>query len=245
VPNLKYLGIILESKLSFKDHIIYTAEKCSKLIFALARSAKLNWGAGLCGTENYTCAILPLLLYGAPISINAIKKVSYKQKIIRVQRLINIRIAKAYRTVSNEALCMITGLTPIDIKIEEVASLFQITKGRTKEELPFDLDTRIKHWPHHAFSISLLKQLNDEDNDLEIFTDGSKTKQGVGAGVAIYRRGTHTRSLKYRLHDKCTNNQAEQMAILKSLPHVTKEHSPNKTVTIYTDSQMTLNSLTN
>ena len=50
VPNLKYLGIILDSKLSFKDHIIYTAEKCSKLIFALARSAKLNWGLG--------CAVL-------------------------------------------------------------------------------------------------------------------------------------------------------------------------------------------
>ena len=89
---------------------------------------------------------------------------------------------------------MITGLTPIDIKIEEVASLFQITKGRTKEELPFDLDTRIKHWPHPALSISLLKELNDEDSDLEIFTDGSKTKQGVGAGVALYTRGTHTRS---------------------------------------------------
>jgi len=237
---------MLGSNLSFKDHIIYTAENCSKLIFALARSAKLNWELG-CATLKtiYTGAILPLLLYGAPIWVSAIKKASYKQQIIRVQRLINIRIAKDYRTVSNEALCMITGLTPIDIKIEEFASLFQITKGRTKEELPFGLDTRIKHWPHLAFSISLLKERNYEDNDLEIFTDGSKTKQGVGAGVAIYRRGTHTRSLKYRFHDKCTNNQAEQMAILKSLLHVTKEHSPNKTVTIYTDSQTTLNSLTN
>jgi len=35
------------------------------------------------------------------------------------------------------------------------------------------------------------------------------------------------------------------MAILKSLLHMKKEHSPNKTVTIYTDSQTTLNSLTN
>jgi hypothetical protein len=35
------------------------------------------------------------------------------------------------------------------------------------------------------------------------------------------------------------------MAILKSLLHMTKEHSPNKTVTIYTDIQTTLNSLTN
>jgi hypothetical protein len=93
-----------------------------------------------------------------------------------------------------------------------------------KEELPFDLDTRIKHWLRPAFSISILKEGNDEDSDLEIFTDGSKMKQGVGAGVAIYTRDTHTRSFKYRLHDKSTNNQAEQMAILKSLLHMTKEH---------------------
>jgi hypothetical protein len=60
VPNLKYLGIILDSKLSFRDHTNYTAEKCSKLIFALARSAKVNWGLG-CATLKtiYTGAILP------------------------------------------------------------------------------------------------------------------------------------------------------------------------------------------
>ena len=43
---------------------------------------------------------------------------SYKTKLIRVQRLINIKIAKAYRTVSTEALCILTGMTPIAIKIE-------------------------------------------------------------------------------------------------------------------------------
>jgi ribonuclease HI len=35
------------------------------------------------------------------------------------------------------------------------------------------------------------------------------------------------------------------MAILKALLHMTKDHAPNKTVTIYTDSQMTLSSLKN
>ena len=35
-----------------------------------------------------------------------------------------IRIAKAYRTVSKEALCVITGLVPINIKIEEAAKYY-------------------------------------------------------------------------------------------------------------------------
>ena len=31
----------------------------------------------------------------------------------------NIKIAKAHRTTSNEALCTLTGVTPIEIKAEE------------------------------------------------------------------------------------------------------------------------------
>jgi hypothetical protein len=55
--------------------------------------------------------ILPLLLYGAPVWIRAMEKEKYKNKLTRVQRLINIKMAKAYRTVSNEALCVVTGMT--------------------------------------------------------------------------------------------------------------------------------------
>jgi len=82
----------------------------------------------------YTGGILPLLLYGAPVWIKAIDKACYTLKLDRVQRLINIKIAKAYRTVSNEALCIFTGLTPIAIKIEEAAKLYQLTRGSRKEE---------------------------------------------------------------------------------------------------------------
>ena len=80
----------------------------------------------------YTGAILPLLQYGALIWIKALAKASYKIKLIRVQRLINIRIAKSFRTFSKEALCIINGLTPIDIKLEEVAQLYQITRRNNR-----------------------------------------------------------------------------------------------------------------
>jgi hypothetical protein len=43
VNRSKYLGIILDGKLIFRDHIITMTDKCSKLIFALSKSAKLNW----------------------------------------------------------------------------------------------------------------------------------------------------------------------------------------------------------
>jgi hypothetical protein len=64
----------------------------------------------------YKGGILPVLLYGAPVWKKTIDNVSYKSKLVRVQRRINIRIAKAYSTVSKETLCIITGSTPIAIK---------------------------------------------------------------------------------------------------------------------------------
>ena len=95
------------------------SENCTKLIFALSKSAKLNWGLQNVALKRiYTGAILPLLLYGAPIWHKAIDTASNKLKFIRVQRLINMKIAKAYRTVSNEALSALTRLTPIAIKIQ-------------------------------------------------------------------------------------------------------------------------------
>ena len=194
VHNVKYLGMILDSKLSFKDHINYMTEKGSKLIFALSKSAKLNWGLNHAALKTiYTGAILPLLQYGAPVWINAINNASYKLKLIRVQRLINIRIAKAYRTVSNEALCMIMGLTPIHIKLEETALYYSLTKEGRKGDVMIDKDTTSKHWLHPAVTMNILTNNNEDKSKIQIFTDGSKGERGVGAGIAIYTTGTHTK----------------------------------------------------
>jgi DNA replication protein DnaD len=48
----------------------------------------------------------------------------------RVQHLINIKIAKALQTTSNEALCTLTGLTSITIKAEEAAKLNNTRKSQ-------------------------------------------------------------------------------------------------------------------
>ena len=71
-----------------------------------------------------------MLLYGVPVWRNVQNKHCYKAKLIRIQILINIRITKAYRTVSNEALGLIASIKPIHINIEEAGRYYEITKGR-------------------------------------------------------------------------------------------------------------------
>jgi len=77
----------------------------------------------------YIGGILPLMLYRTPAWKSMFKRHCYKAKLIRIQKVINLKVAKAYRTVSNEALCIINGITPINIKIEEIGKLYEITKG--------------------------------------------------------------------------------------------------------------------
>ena len=197
VHRLKYLGIIFHSKFTLKEHINYMADKCTKLIFSLSKAVKFNWGLNHETLKTvYTGGILPLLLYGAPVWIKAMEKGSYKSKLKRVQRLINIKIAKAYHTVSNEALRILTGLTPITIKIEEAAQFYHLTRGSTKEEAQIDRDMGVKHWQHPAETITILTEDNEETSSIQIFTDRSKTEKGVGAGIAIFESGHHTKSLK-------------------------------------------------
>ena len=110
----------------------------------------------------------------------------------RVQRLINIKIAKAFRTTSNEALCILTGLTPVVIKAEEAAKLYNFMRNMQAHEI--DHEVQLKDWLHPADSVRVTEQ--QEEHNIQIFTDCSKSEYGVGAGIAIFIRSKLAHQLR-------------------------------------------------
>ena len=72
-----------------------------------------------------------------------------------------------------------------------------------------DSDMGVKYCHHPAETITFLTEDNEETSKIQIFTDGSKSEQGVGAGIVIFKSGNLINSLKYRLNKRSTNNQAE------------------------------------
>jgi len=100
-------------------------------------------------------AILPQLLYAVPVGIDAVKNKYKRGNYVKVQRLNSLRIAKAYRTISHEALCILTGLTPITIKGEDVATLYYITTGRNNQKYQPDKEENPSKWPHPAYMFRL------------------------------------------------------------------------------------------
>jgi ribonuclease HI len=147
--------------------------------------------------------------------------------------------------VSHEALCVLTGMMPFDLKIEQAARLYQLTKGNNKEKAQFDKDMEVKYWQHPAeASISSTEETEEKDT-IQIYTDGSKRDKGAGSGIAIFKSGTYIKSIQRRLNEKCTNNQVEQLAILAALQYIESTQRTDKNITIYTDSKITLDKLRN
>jgi ribonuclease HI len=103
----------------------------------------------------------------------------------------------------------------------------------------------LKYWHHPTETINFLTESNEAASFIQIFTDGRKSELGVGAGIPIFRLCNLLKSLQYRLNKQCTNNQAEQLVILRALEYTENLQTEDKTATIYTDSQMTLDSLKN
>jgi hypothetical protein len=90
----------------------------------------------------YKEAILLLLWYGAPVWIEAQEKECNKTVYSRIQSLINIKIATAFPTTSNEALCTLTGLTPIVIKKQEAAKLYGIMRKSQVQGIDYKVQTK-------------------------------------------------------------------------------------------------------
>jgi ribonuclease HI len=105
-----------------------------------------------------------------------------------------------------------------------------------------DNNKEARVWQQTAETVIKATDGNEEDSTLQIY---SKTGKGVESGIAIYRYGQNIRTLQFKLNKKCTNNQAEQLAILKALESIDNTQMVDKKTTIYTDIQTALAMLQN
>jgi ribonuclease HI len=83
---------------------------------------------------------------------------------------------------------------------------------------------------------------------VDVYTDGSKSSGGVGSGIAIFENIHLPLQLMYRLADECSNNQAEQLAIVKALEKLREfRHLQGlqRSAAVHTDRKITLDAIAN
>jgi len=104
---------------------------------------------------------------------------------------------------------------------------------------------KLENWIHPATHIKTIEGEEECLHLIQAFTGGSKSDLGVGAGVVIFFDNNIIKSIQYRLNKRYSNNQAEQMAILKTLEYIQNMELDEKIVLVHTDSKITLQLLQN
>jgi ribonuclease HI len=106
-----------------------------------------------------------------------------------------------------------------------------------------------KNWLHSADIVSINDTKDDSKESLwQVFRDGSKSELGVGSGVAVFTGQELVEQRKFRLDNRCSNNQVEQLAILKALEAIEMQqvnYNKQRTAVIHTNSKITLDSIRN
>ena len=90
----------------------------------------------------------------------------------------NIRVAKAFRTTPSEALCIVTGMTPIIITTEEAVKQYNIRKRKESQTQLIDREVELKNWPHPADVVKIIEDNGYKEQTIQIYKDGSKNEYG-------------------------------------------------------------------
>lgn len=129
VPHTKFLGVIIDQDLKFKQHTDYAVAKAMKWITQTRRASKVVKGIkGEYARHLYNGACIPRMLYGASVWLTPIVRVEGKRtkgsvgaatKLNRLQRMAAIQITGAMKTCANDVLVAHADLLPIDLLIDK------------------------------------------------------------------------------------------------------------------------------
>ncbi|XP_050093845.1 uncharacterized protein LOC126576580 [Anopheles aquasalis] len=116
---IKYLGVMIDSKLSFKNHVEYASSKAKKALHAL--SGMMGRTKGLSSSKRRLLAgvVSSVLRYAGPAWAEALTVQRNLDSLNQVHRLTAVRVAGSFSTVSLAAVCVITGMIPVGIRVEE------------------------------------------------------------------------------------------------------------------------------
>lgn len=131
ISHLKYLGVWIDARLSFKEHLRCIGDKAARTCSLLCRIMPNIGGPRQWKRRLIAGVVKSVILYGAPIWAEKSDKKAYVRTMEAAYRRSALRTICAYRTVSTDAALVIAGMIPVDLLAKEAWSLYY---GRNTHE---------------------------------------------------------------------------------------------------------------
>lgn len=114
--QIKYLGVILDRNMRYKEHFAYVTDKAECIVRRLCCLMPNLRGPGEAKRRFYVHMINSVLLYASPVwSVFLSRFHTYQYRFRRVQRLMALRVISAYRTLSYEAATLLAVVPPVHL----------------------------------------------------------------------------------------------------------------------------------
>ena len=246
--RVKYLGLTLDSKLSWDIHIKEKAIACKRFLFMVARATKNAYGPSpKIMRWSYLSIVRPMMTYGA-LCWGHMVDVGNNDKILRNLNRAGMNTYSNFpRSSPTRTVEIITDTLPLSLQVQKIGLSSRIRLHQVIQDNWPDPDQRpskpyshIKWWDQLVVDCNLEEFLGSDDSanidmpfsqfsiitdsfsghskfltpsQINVFTDGSKYKDHVGAGVFISTGQRTITELSFRLPDKASVFQAEIFAI--------------------------------
>jgi hypothetical protein len=262
--SVKYLGVILDSRLTWREHTDVKVRKAHNLLWARwgLRPKMVHW--------LYIAIVQPTISFASLVWWLGCQMPSAKKKLSKIQRLACLATMGAIRMTPTGAMKALVGLPPLDLVIQGEARLvahrlwslgcwsyLHPQRGHSC------IQTRLhKSDPIFNMRVDIMKPVFNLEPKYRVtmltreewtsgpgtpavkrlvwFMDGSRTAEGTGAGV--YGQSVNRR-LSVSLSKHATVFQAEVYAILACVQETDTQDRPEKYVSICSDSQAALKAL--
>ena len=266
----KFLGVILDSRMTWKNNIEERSKKAHIAYYVCRKAFGKTWGLSpKLVYWIFTAVVRPILSYGASVWWNALLTANNCKKLEHIPRCVCIGITGALRSTSTESLLNILSIQPMRLYTQLIAArtairLSSLSLWKTKPyghsnilnqlniKIPKQLDTCITEIDFsNNYEVIITKRREwktaDPTTNFEtvIFTDGSKSSVGCGAGFIVSKTAAqnclHRQS--YRLPNDCSIFQCEIFAITSACKFAEQQTKICENICICIDSQAALKAL--